>query len=69
MVTLLDRIHQKLPQVSQSVLERVWSILNDNELSELANEDDELYAEFDRWEAASDEDEVRIEAMLASKGV
>ena len=33
-----------------------------------ANEDD-LYAEFDRWEAASDEGEVQIEAMLATKGM
>jgi ferric-dicitrate binding protein FerR (iron transport regulator) len=66
MLTLLDRIHQKLPQASESVLAQVWTILN---LSESANEDDELHAEFDRWEAASDEDEAQIEAMLATKGV
>ena len=59
MLTLLDRINQKLPQAPESVLEQVWTILNDNE----------LYAEFDRWEAASDEDEAQIEAMLATKGV
>jgi hypothetical protein len=63
MLTLLDRINQKLPQVSESVLEQVWMILN------AANEDDELDAEFERWEAASDEDEAQIEAMLATKGV
>jgi hypothetical protein len=62
-LTLLDRIHQKLPQVPESVLEQVWTILN------AANEDDELYAEFERWEAASDEDEAQIETMLANKGV
>jgi hypothetical protein len=73
MLTLLDfrlerlrqRIQQKLPQASESVLEQVWTILNaTNELSELAHEDEELYAEFDRWEAASDEDEAQIEKML-----
>lgn len=70
MLTLLDQIHRKLPQASESVLEQVWTILNDtNELSELANEDEELYAEFERWEAASDEDEAQIEAMLAAKGL
>jgi hypothetical protein len=56
-------IHQKLPQAPESVLEQVWTILN------AAHEDKELYAEFDRWEAASDEDEVQIEAMLATKSV
>jgi hypothetical protein len=63
MLTLLDRINQKLPQAPESVLEQVWMILN------AANEDEELCAEFDRWEAASDEDEAQIEAMLATKGV
>jgi hypothetical protein len=63
MLTLLDRINQKLPQVPESVLEQVWTILN------AANEDDSLYTEFDRWEAASDEDDAQIEAMLATKGV
>jgi hypothetical protein len=62
MLTLLDQINQKLPQAPESVLEQVWTILN------AANEDD-LSAEFDRWEAASDEDEVQIEAMLAIKGI
>ena len=62
MLTLLDLIQQKLPQAPESVLEKVWMILN------ATNEDDELYAEFDRWEAASDEDEAQIEAMLATKG-
>ncbi len=66
---LRQRINQKLPQASRSVLDRVWTILNSNELSESANEDDEMEAEFERWEAASDEDEAQIEAMLASKGV
>jgi hypothetical protein len=63
MLTLLDRINQKLPQAPDSVLEQVWTILN------AVNEDDELDAEFERWEAASDEDEAQIEAMLATKGV
>jgi hypothetical protein len=71
MLTLLEQINQKLPQAPESVLAQVWMILN------AANEDDELYAEFDslletlceRWEAASDEDEAQIEAMLATKGV
>jgi hypothetical protein len=63
MLTLLDRINQKLPQAPESVLEQVWTILN------AATEDNELYAEFDRWEAASDEDDAQIEAMLATKGV
>ena len=58
-----QRINQKLPQAPESVLEQVWMILN------AVNEDDELYAEFDRWEAASDEDEAQIEAILATKGV
>lgn len=73
MLTLLARIQQKLPQASESVLEQVWTILtstdNNARLSELANEDEELYAEFERWEAASDEDEAQIEAMLSAKGV
>jgi hypothetical protein len=73
MLTLLDRIHQKLPQASESVLEQVWKILaateNNAELSKLATEDEELSAEFDRWEAASDEDEALIEAMLINEGV
>jgi hypothetical protein len=76
MLTLLDfrlerlrqRIQQKLPQASESVLEQVWTILtsadNNAALSELANEDEELAAEFALWEAASDEDEVQIEKML-----
>ncbi len=63
MLTLLDRINQKLPQVPESVLAQVWTILN------ATNEDDELYSEFERWEAASDEDEAQIETMLANKGV
>jgi ferric-dicitrate binding protein FerR (iron transport regulator) len=63
MLTLLDRINQKLPQVPESVWEQVWMILN------AANEDDELAAEFERWEAASDEDEAQIEAMLSIEGV
>ena len=63
MLTLLDRINQKLPQAPESVLEQVWTILN------AANENDELDAQFERWEAASDEDEAQIEAMLATKGV
>jgi hypothetical protein len=63
MLTLLDQINQKLPQAPESVLEQVWTILNSD------NEDDELDAEFDRWEAASDEDEAQIEAILATKGV
>jgi hypothetical protein len=63
MLTLLDRINQKLPQVPESVLEQVWMILN------AVNEDNELDAEFAQWEAASDEDEAQIEAMLATKGV
>jgi exonuclease I len=67
---LRQRIHRKLPQASESVLEQVWTILNaTNELSESANEDKELYDEFERWEAASDEDEAQIEAMLAAKSV
>lgn len=63
MLTLLDRINQKLTQAPESVLAQVWTILN------ATNEDDELSAEFERWEAASDEDEAQIEAMLATKGV
>jgi hypothetical protein len=62
MLTLLDRINQKLPQAPAAVLEQVWIILN-------AIEDEQLYAEFEWWEAASDEDEAQIEAMLATKGV
>jgi hypothetical protein len=62
MLTLLDQINQKLPQAPESVLEQVWTILN------AANEDD-ISAEFERWEAASDEDDAQIEAMLATKGV
>jgi hypothetical protein len=58
-----NRINQKLPQAPESVLKQVWTILN------AAHEDEELYAEFDRWEAASDEDEAQIETMLATKGV
>jgi hypothetical protein len=60
---LRQRINQKLPQAPESVLEQVWTILN------AAHEDEELYAEFERWEAASDEDEAQIETMLATKGL
>jgi hypothetical protein len=65
MLTLLDQIQKKLPQASESVLAQVWTILN---VSESANEDEELYAEFEPWEAASDEDEAEIETMLSTKG-
>jgi ferric-dicitrate binding protein FerR (iron transport regulator) len=65
MLTLLDQIQKKLPQASESVLAQVWTILN---VSESANEDEELDAEFERWEAASDEDEAQIETMLSTKG-
>ena len=57
MLTLLDRIQQKLPQAPESVLQQVWTILN-------AAGDEELNNEFDRWEAASDEDEVEDEAQI-----
>ncbi len=71
MLTLLDRIQQKLPQASESVLEQVWTILTsadrDVELSALAIEDEELDAEFALWDAASDEDEAQIENMLTTK--
>ena len=65
MLTLLDQIHRKLPQASESVLEQVWTILNaTTELSESANEDKELYGEFERWEAASDEDEADRKSVV-----
>lgn len=79
MQTLLDvrlarlrqRIQQKLPQASESVLEQVWSILtatdNNAELSELASEEEELYAEFERWEAASDGKQLAMKTKLKSR--
>ena len=71
MLTLLDRIQQKLPQASESVLEQVWTILTsadrDVELSALAIEDEELDAEFALWDAASDEDEAQIENRLTTQ--
>ncbi len=60
MLTLLDRINQKLPQAPESVLAQVWTILN------ATSEDDELSAEFDRWEAASDEDEAQWKSLRGS---
>ncbi len=78
MLTLIDRIHKKLPQASESVLEQVWNILNvSSELSASANEGRDLDGELDplletlceRWEAASDEDEAQIEAMLVAEGI
>jgi hypothetical protein len=71
MLTLLDRIQEKLPQASESVLEQVWTILTstdgDVELSALEIEDEELDAEFALWDAASDEDEAQIEHMLTTQ--
>lgn len=68
MLTLLDRIQQKLPLASEAVLEQVWTILasvdNNAELSSaLEIEDEELDAEFALWEAASEEDEAEIDRM------
>ncbi len=62
MLTLFDRIQQKLPQAPESVLQQVWTILN-------AAEDEDLDDEFDRWEAASDEDEAQLAKILTTKGV
>jgi hypothetical protein len=71
MLTLLDRIQEKLPQASESVLEQVWTILTatdrDVELSAPEIEDEELDAEFALWDAASDEDEAQIENMLTTQ--
>jgi hypothetical protein len=71
MLTLLDLIQQKLPQASESVLEQVWTILtsadNNAKLLALSNEEEELAAQFERWEAASDEDEVQIEKILTTQ--
>jgi hypothetical protein len=71
MLTLLDRIQEKLPQASESVLEQIWTILTatdrDVELSALEIEDEELDAEFALWDAASDEDEAQIENMLTTQ--
>jgi hypothetical protein len=62
MLTLFDRIQQKLPQAPESVLQQVWTILN-------AAEDEDLDDEFDRWEAASDEDEAQLAKILTTKGM
>ena len=62
MLTLFDRIQQKLPQAPESVLQQVWTILN-------AAGDEDLDDEFDRWEAASDEDEAQLAKILTTKGV
>ena len=62
MLTLLARIQQRLPQAPESVLQQVWTILN-------AAEDEDLDDEFDRWEAASDEDEAQLAKILTTKGV
>ena len=62
MLTLFDRIQQKLPQAPESVLQQVWTILN-------AAEDEDLDDEFDRWEAASDEDEAQLAKILTTTGV
>ena len=62
MLTLLNRIQQKLPQAPESVLQQVWTILN-------AAGDEELDDEFDRWEAASDEDEAQLAKILTTKGM
>jgi hypothetical protein len=73
MLTLLDRIYQKLPQAPESVLVQVWKLLNTGEnnhqLSEATTEEGDLDDEFARWEAASDEDEAQIETMLKAKGI
>ena len=62
MLTLFDRIQQKLPQAPESVLQQVWTILN-------AAEDEDLDDEFDRWEAPSDEDEAQLAKILTTKGM
>jgi len=62
MLTLFDRIQQKLPQAPESVLQQVWTILN-------AAEDEDLDDEFERWEAASDEDEAQLAKILTTKGM
>ena len=62
MLTLLNRIQEKLPQAPESVLQQVWTILN-------AAGDEELDDEFERWEAASDEDEAQLAKILTTKGM
>jgi hypothetical protein len=66
MPTLLEKTSQKLPYASESVLQEVWMILgsaaNRQESSEPENEG--LYDESERWEAASDEDGDQLEERL-----
>ena len=62
MLTLLNRIQEKLPQAPESVFQQVWTILN-------AAGDEELDDEFERWEAASDEDEAQLAKILTTKGM
>ena len=63
MLTILNRINQKLPYVSESVLQEVWIMLDTMESSE----EKKLSDEFDRWEAASDEDSELVEEILITK--
>jgi hypothetical protein len=69
--TLLEQISQKLPYASESVLQEVWMILGSatDRQESLEPENEVLYDEFDRWEAASDEDGDQIEEMLVSENL
>lgn len=69
MLTLLEQINQKLPHVSELVLQEVWTILTaKGEIQQLEKatfaHDADLANEFAQWEAASDEDDKWVEEIL-----
>jgi hypothetical protein len=72
MLTLLEQINQKLPHVSELVLQEVWTILTTQEETSRAEqapfaEDADLANEFAQWEAASDEDSEWMEEILTER--
>nr|WP_309738147.1 DUF433 domain-containing protein [Chamaesiphon sp. OTE_20_metabat_361] len=58
------------PTISATDLTNAWvyATVHPEEIELAIRENEELDAEFDRWEAAGDEDEAQIKAMLEKKG-
>jgi hypothetical protein len=77
MLTILEQIHQKLPQASETLLQEVLTILSaatPQKTQQLATdvfntEDSDLANEFAQWETASDEDSQWIEEMLTQEQI
>lgn len=71
MLTLLEQIHQKLPQASEILLQEVLTILSTDPPQQPETDilNAELAHEFAQWEAASDEDSEWIEELLIQEQI